>query len=146
MPVGIWMTAAPTPAEWQKRNRSSAAELVYRDENVIAAKLMLNSGRARELVATYDGPTGLLGVHRGQPVGTCFMQSAAIIAIALRDVGRDEEAAALLRQSNIAIEAAYRRGKVPLWFEDDAAGIWALQGDSGMSRRARLRIALRLDP
>jgi hypothetical protein len=33
------------------RNRSSAAELVYRDENVIAAKLLLGTGRASETTA-----------------------------------------------------------------------------------------------
>jgi len=80
------MAGAPSAAEWQKRNRSSAAELVYRDENVIAAKLMLNAGRANELITTYDGPTGLLGLRRGQVVGTCFLQSAAIVAVALRAV------------------------------------------------------------
>jgi TolB-like protein/DNA-binding winged helix-turn-helix (wHTH) protein/Flp pilus assembly protein TadD len=129
----VWMTAPPSPSEWQRRNRSSAAELVYRDENVIAAKLMLGAGRASELAATYDSPTGLLGVRRGQRVGTCFLQSAAVIAVALRAVGRHVEADAILRQADAAIQAAYRRGQVPLWFEDDAAGIWALQGKSGQA-------------
>jgi hypothetical protein len=132
-PANVWMTSAPSAEEWRKRNRSSAAELVYRDENVIAAKLMLNTGRSRELTATYDSPTGLLGVRRGQPVGTCFLQSAAIIAAALRAVGRGAEADAILRQSDAVIRAAYRRGQVPLWFEDDAAGIWALQGKSDLA-------------
>ena len=141
-PAGIWATAPPSPSEWQRRNRSSAAELVYRDENVIAAKLMLRAGRAKELVATYEGPTGLLGLRPGQSVGTCFLQSAAIIAVALRDVGRHGEAGALLRQSDAAIRAAYRRGPVPLWFDDDAAGIWALQGRSDLAVNA-LERALR---
>lgn len=127
-PANVWMAAAPSAAEWRKRNRSSIAELVYRDENVIAAKLMLTAGRAKELVTAYDSPTGLLGVRAGQPVGTCFLQSAAIIAVALRDVGRHREADAILRQSDAVIRSAYSRGPVPLWLEDDAAGIWALQG------------------
>jgi hypothetical protein len=128
MPVRIWVTAPPSPAEWQKRNRSWAAELVYRDQNVIAAKLMLRAGRARELAATFDTPTGLLGVRHGQALGTCYLQSAAIVAAALRDVGRRPEADALLREADGLIRRAYARGRVPLWFEDDAAGIWALQG------------------
>ena len=128
MPVRIWMTQAPTSSEWQWRNRSSAAELVYRDDNVIAAKLMLGEGRARELAATYDSPIGLLGVRRGVTVGTCYLENAAITAIALRAVGRNAEADAILGQADAAIEGAYRRGAVPLWLEQDAAGIWALQG------------------
>ena len=135
-PANVWMTDAPSPAEWQRRNRSSPAELVYRDENVIAAKLMLNSGRARELVATYDSPTGLLGLRRGQPVGTCFLQSAAIAAVALRAVGREAEAQAILRSADATIGAAYKRGPVPLWFDDDAAGIWAQQGKADMAADA----------
>src|SRR6185503_17010 len=127
-PANVWMASAPSAAEWQRRNRSSAADLVYRDENVVAAKLMLNAGRASELVATYDGPTGLLGLRRGQVVGTCFLQSAAIVAAALRAVGRNGEADAVLRSADSTIGRAYRRGPVPLWLEDDAAGIWALQG------------------
>jgi TolB-like protein/DNA-binding winged helix-turn-helix (wHTH) protein len=132
-PARVWMKTPPSPEDWQKRNRSSAAELVYRDENVIAAKLMLNGGRAKELVATYESPTGLLGVRRGQPIGTCFLQSAAIISVALRAAGRAEEADAILRQTDEVIRAAYQRGRVPLWFEDDAAGIWALQGKPEMA-------------
>ena len=128
MPAGVWMTAPPSAAEWQRRNRSSAAELVYRDENVIAAKLMLRAGRARELVATYDSPTGLLGVRRGQPLGSCYLQNSALVALTLRTVGRRDEADAMLRQADAIIQAAYRRGQVPLWFDEDAAGIWALQG------------------
>jgi len=129
-PARIWMTTAPPAPEWQRRNRSSAAELVYRNENVIAAKLMLNEGRAKELVATYDSPGGLLGVRHGLTVGTCFLQNAAIAALALRAVGRDAEANVILAQADRTINAAYRAGTVPLWFEEDAAGIWAVQGKS----------------
>ncbi len=127
-PARIWMTAAPPAEEWRRRNRSWAAELVYRDENVIAAKLMLTAGRERELVATYNSPTGLLGIRPGERLGTCYLQSAAIAASALRAVGRGREADALLAEANALIVRAYRRGPVPLWFDDDAAGIWALQG------------------
>jgi hypothetical protein len=127
-PARVWITTAPPPSEWQRRNRSSAAELVYRNENIIAAKLMLNEGRAKELVATYDSPAGLLGVRRGLTVGTCFLHNAAIAALALRAVGRNAEADVILGESDTAISAAYRAGTVPLWFEEDAAGIWAVQG------------------
>jgi tetratricopeptide (TPR) repeat protein len=133
MPARIWMTSAPSAAEWQRRNRSWAAELVYRDENVIAAKLMVREGRAKELVSTYDSPTGLLGIHRGETVGTCYLENAAIAAMALRAVGRSAEASELLEEANDAIRTAYRQGKVPLWLDQDAAGVWALQGKSAQA-------------
>ena len=127
-PVLLWMSAPPSPAEWRRRNQTSAAELVYRDENVVAAKLMLNHGRAKELIATYDGPTGLLGVRKGQAVGTCYLTNAAVVAVALRAVGRNHEADEIVREADAAMRGAYARGVVPTWLDDDAAGIWALEG------------------
>jgi TolB-like protein/DNA-binding winged helix-turn-helix (wHTH) protein/Flp pilus assembly protein TadD len=141
-PANVWMSRAPPPAEWQRRNRSSAAELVYRDENVIAAKLMLGAGRAAELAATYDGPTGLLGIRRGQKIGTCYLQNAARVALALRAVGRAAEAEKILTEADAAIRGAYGRGIVPTWFDEDAAGIWALQGKRDLAVTA-LERALR---
>jgi len=142
-PVRLWMKAAPSPAEWQRRNRSSEAELVYRDQNVLGAKLMLREGRAKELVATYDSPTGLLGMHRGEKVGTCYLQNAAVLALALRGMRRNDEANEILRQADAAVRAAYRQGVVPTWFDDDAAGIWALQGKRDAATEALDRALLR---
>jgi TolB-like protein/DNA-binding winged helix-turn-helix (wHTH) protein len=133
LPARVWMTSAPSATEWQRRNRSWAAELVYRDEDVIAAKRMLSEGRAKELVATYDGPTGLLGLHNGMTVGTCYLENAAIAAMALRTVGRSAEASILLNQADHAIVAAYRQGPVPMWLDQDAAGVWALQGKTAQA-------------
>jgi TolB-like protein/DNA-binding winged helix-turn-helix (wHTH) protein len=133
IPTRVWMTAAPSASEWQRRNRSQAAELVYQDEDVIAAKLMLAAGRAQELAATYDSPIGLLGVRHGVTIGTCYVQNAAVAALALRAVGRNAEATAILEQADAAVRSAYRRGPVPLWLEDDAAGVWALQGKTAQA-------------
>jgi len=124
----VWLASAPSAAEWQRHNRSAAAALVYQDENIVAAKLMLNAGRARELVATFDGPTGLLGLRRGQQVGPCQFQEVPLVASALRAVGRNGEADAVLRQAVERLGAAYRRGRVPVWFEGDAAAVWSVQG------------------
>jgi len=127
----VWMSAAPSAAEWQNSNRSFAAALVNQDVNVVAAKRMLAVGRAGELVATYDSPIGLLYMRRGVRVGVCDLQEAAILAMALRDVGRNAEAEALLRESDALIRSIYRRGKVPMWFDEDAAALWAVQGKAG---------------
>ena len=126
----IWTAAPPSPAEWQHRNRSWNATLVYLDENVVAAKLMLNAGRARELVATYDSPTGLLGLRRGIPVANCQVLESALVAAALRTAGRRQEAASILHQTDVLLRGVYRRGNVPPWYDDDAAQVWAMQGKS----------------
>jgi hypothetical protein len=133
------MTAAPSPAEWQKRNRSFAATLVNFDENAVAAKLMLTAGRARELVSTYDGSNGVLSIRQGLPLGTCQLDEATTVALALRSVGRTREADALLAKSDALIQRVYRHGKVPNWFDEDAAGVWAAQGKSRPAVEALVR-------
>jgi hypothetical protein len=104
--------------------------LVNLDENLVAAKLMLNAGRARELAATYYSPTGLLNVRQGEPLAVC-LEEAAIAALALRDVGRTREADALLRQADKVLRTLYRRGTVPAWLHWEAASVWALQSKTG---------------
>ena len=88
-------------------------------------------GRAAELAATYDSPTGLLSLHPGEAIGVCQTDEAAIVALALRRVGCDREADALLGQADALITALYRRGQVPTWVNGDAAAVWAAQGKSG---------------
>ncbi len=129
------MTAPPSPVEWRNRNRSAAAALVNLDENIVAAKLMLNAGRARELAATYYSPTGLLNVRQGEPLAVC-LEEAAIAALALRNVGRTREADALLRQADEVLRTLYRRGPVPAWLHREAASVWALQGKTGSAVEA----------
>lgn len=131
----IWMSQPPSPAEWQRRNRSAAAALVNLDENIVAAKLMLNAGRARELAATYDSPAGLLNVNRGERIAVCI-EEAAITALALREVGRGQEADALLREADAALQPLFRRGTVPSWLYWEAASVWALQGKKGAAVEA----------
>jgi TolB-like protein/tetratricopeptide (TPR) repeat protein len=131
----IWMTAPPSPTEWQNRNRSAAAALVNLDENIVAAKLMLNAGRARELAATYDSPTGLLNVRRGEPLSVC-LEEAAISAVALRDAGRGDEADALLREADGVLQILFRGSQVPSWLYWEAASVWALQGKTGAAVEA----------
>jgi hypothetical protein len=123
-----WMSTPPSESEWRWRNRSRPAALVYHAVNIVGAKLMLNSGRASELVATYDSPTGLLGIRPGDTIAKCQLLEVPVIALALRQVGRGAEAEALLRQSDALIRHIYRGGKVPAWFDQDAAAVWAVQG------------------
>ena len=132
----IWMAKPPSASEWQRRNRSAPAALVYHDENIVAAKLMLNAGRAREMVATFDGPNGLLGLRGGSPVGPSQSQEVPLVALALRAVGRNNEADTMLSQADARLQAAYHRGRVPTFFDADAAAVWAVQGKTGQAMEA----------
>jgi TolB-like protein/DNA-binding winged helix-turn-helix (wHTH) protein/cytochrome c-type biogenesis protein CcmH/NrfG len=135
----VWMDAPPSPAEWRKRNRDPIATEVYRKPNLLAAKLMLNSGRWRELVVTFDSPVGLFGLAPGRRVRVDQVAEAPIAALALRLASRGAEADRLLREAEAAVRTAHRRGRVPVFFDADAATILAVQG-----RKAEALTALEL--
>jgi len=124
----VWMNSPPTPEEWRKRNRSRLAAEVYNVENVVAAKLMLNAGRPRELVATYVSDAGLLGIHQDETIRPHQLNVVPLVAVALRQTGRSALADRLLSQADAVIRTIYRRGQVPFSFDADAAAIWAAQG------------------
>lgn len=139
----VSMTSAPGSAIWRYHNRSADAALVYRQDNLVAAKLMLNVGRQSELVATYAGPSGLLGVTRGTPVQAADLPAIPIIALALRRMGSVREADALLLEATQVISAARRLGPVPFTFDAEAAAVAAARGDNERAiaelQRARSR-------
>ena len=111
--VRVLMDAPPTFGVWQARNRDPIVAEIYRGENLVAAKLMLNAGRGLELVATYDRPAGLLGLRPGHSLRVDQLSAVPVVAIALRQVNRDSEADRLLQQADTLTRAVYRRGRVP---------------------------------
>ena len=123
-----WMDAPPNSAIWQKRNRDPLAAEVYRKHNLVAAKLMLNAGRWRELAATYDAPVGLFGLGHRRRVRVDQVRETSVAALALRQAGRGSEADQLLREADAAVRTVYGRGRVPFWFDADAAALFAVQG------------------
>ncbi|MFL6764144.1 MAG: winged helix-turn-helix domain-containing protein [Sphingomicrobium sp.] len=120
--------APPAPSVWRLRNRSPTAADAYRDDNHVAAKLMLNAGRAKELVATYDGPTGLLSLRPNQAVRVDQLHEAAVVALALRQAGRPADADRLLGKTSSTINSVYRQRSIPFALDVDVATIWAVQG------------------
>jgi hypothetical protein len=94
----------------------------------MAAKLMLQAGRARELAAAYDSPTGLLSLRPNASVRTDQLHEAATVALALRQAGRATDAERLLSQANARVAAAYHQRTVPFALDADVAAIWAVQG------------------
>jgi hypothetical protein len=113
---------------WLKRNRNAAAADIYRDDNHMAAKLMLKAGRAKELAAMYDGPVGLLSLCRNMPLRVDQLHEAAVVALALRQAGRPADADRLLGQAASRISAVYRQRTIPFALDADVAAIWAVQG------------------
>ena len=139
-PVSVWNEGPPAPTAWQRRNRTPVAADVYRDDNHIGAKLMLNSGRARELVATYDGPVGLLNLRPSEPIRADQLDEVAVVALALIQAGRRADSNRLLNQANTKIATLYRQRAIPFALDGDVAAIRAAQGKRdqalGMLERA----------
>jgi TolB-like protein/DNA-binding winged helix-turn-helix (wHTH) protein/Tfp pilus assembly protein PilF len=119
----------PAPGTWPRHNRNSIAAAVYEDENEVAAKLMLNGGRAGGLAAEYDSRIGLLGIHRGQAVRIDQLRQAPVVALVLRQAGRAAEADRLLQEATASLQKLYRENRsVPFDIDAEAASIWAVQG------------------
>ena len=123
----VWMDLAPVPAAWTARNRNEIAAAVYRDDNHVAAKLMLARGRWPELAAAYDSNGGLVGIQRGRRLRFDQLSEVPVVILTLRRAGRSEEAQQLLTQAVKLTEAAYRQSRVPFWFDADAAALSAVQ-------------------
>ena len=124
----VRIDAPPAPSDWQMRNRNVAAADVYRDDNHMAAKLMLNAGRARELAELYDRPVGLLSLRRNEPLRVDQLHEAAVVALALRQAGRAADADRLLGEAASTIGAVYRQRLIPFSLDADVAAIWSVRG------------------
>jgi hypothetical protein len=109
-------------------NRNAAAADLYRDDNHMAAKLMLKAGRAGELAATYNSRIGLLSIRSNEPVRADQLHEVAVVALALRQAGRTAEADRLLGKANSTISAVYRQTTIPFLLDADVAAILAVQG------------------
>jgi TolB-like protein/tetratricopeptide (TPR) repeat protein len=124
----VQVATPPTPSAWQAHNRNAAAADVYRDDNHMAAKLMLKAGRAKELAAAYDRPVGLLSLRADASVRADQLHEAAVVALALRQAGRTADADRLLGKAASRIATVYRQTTRPFQLDADVAAIWAVQG------------------
>lgn len=123
-----WLASAPSPDEWQRQNRSEEAALVYRFENIVGAKLMLNAARSRELSETYRSSTGLLGVRRGKPIRANDIHVLPLIVLALRGTGDHAEVTRLLKQADRVVARVRARGTARITFDADIAASHAAAG------------------
>lgn len=121
----------PSSSEIESRNRNIPVS--WQDTGFVgrAAKVLINAGRASEIVRLYDGP-GILQISRRRLPGlpARWLQDGPVVAAALKAVGRNSEADRILANLERQIESVLRRsaGRARPGFLAHAAQTWALQG------------------
>ena len=129
----------PTFAELERRNRN--IPFSWEDTAFVgrAARLLINAGRAADIVRLYDGP-GILQIsgRRLPALPARRFTDGPVIAAALRAVGRNAEADKILAHLDREIDAALRRsgGRAPPYFFIDAAQTWAMRGKRALALTA----------
>lgn len=133
----------PSPEQLDARNRNIPH--YYGDEEyvAIAAKLLINAGRADEVVALYDSDEGIMRISRrrlpGLPARPFY--DGPVVAAALRAAGREAEADRILAHLDRSIAMAWHRndGRLPYTFLAEAAQTWAMRGkhDAALSALER---------
>jgi hypothetical protein len=134
MPAYQWQIAtdrSPSPEAFRLVEANSAND--WSDSHHflgLAVQKLLASGRAAEIVAAYDGKDrGHLAQLAGNPDDRAMVvEFGPDMALALRKVGRDQEAMALLDRTERLVRQVYAKGQVPDWFDAQAAKLWAAQG------------------
>ena len=132
LPPRLWRIASgagPAPGELEplllEADQDERAEAFA----LTALRQTLKAGRAAEIVAAYDGRVGRLGaIASGNAPNAAKVTEGLQVALALREVGRRPEAAALLGQADAAVQYSFSKGAVPNWMYAAAASIWAVQG------------------
>jgi len=130
--IVIRQGALPTLAELTSRNRNIPYRLHDLNYVEIAAKLLINAGRARDVVRLYDSEDGILGLSRHSPPAAParIFEDVPLVAAALRAVGRGAEADRILAHVDRLASEALRRsgGTAPPWFLAGTAQLWAMRG------------------
>jgi tetratricopeptide (TPR) repeat protein len=132
LPPPLWRVASgagPAPGELEPILIGTE-----RDEHddffaLTALRQTLKAGRAGEIVAAYDRRAGRLRTLASADAPTFSLVTDGLqVALALRQVGREREAAALLDRADAAIRRSQSHGAIPNWMYAAAASIWAAQG------------------
>ena len=128
--VAIMTGNLPTSAQFEQRSRN--VRYSWRDTGYVgrAAKMLLNAGRAPDVVQAYDRGGLLQRSPTGLNITSRLFEDGPVVAAALRAVGRRQEADQLLAQLDREIGLAERRsgGRLPARFLAMAAGTRAMVG------------------
>jgi hypothetical protein len=131
----VALRAGKLPTIEELRTRDSNAPYDWRDQAFagLAVKMLLNAGRAREVAMLYDDEAGILGFSsRRMPTVLAYRrcEDGPLVALALRQAGRNADAERILAFLDRHITAALRRGggRTPPLFLAAAAHTWAARG------------------
>ncbi|HEV2567072.1 hypothetical protein [Sphingomonas sp.] len=132
LPPLMWRITSgegPRPGELQPlliaSERDSRADALV----LTALRQVLKAGRPQEIVQAYDRRVGRLAhLDNANAANSLIMTDGLQVALALRAVGRTQDADRLLARADAAVRAAMRHGEVPNWLPAAASGVWAAQG------------------
>jgi hypothetical protein len=132
LPAPLWRIASgagPAPGELEplliQATRDSRADFF----RLTALQQVLRDGRAAEIVSAYDRRVGILGdLHSVTAASSRRVLDEPLVALALRAVGRHQEADAMLAQADAAIRQSQSHGAIPNWMYAAASEVWAAQG------------------
>jgi tetratricopeptide (TPR) repeat protein len=135
LPPPLWRVvsgAGPAPGELEPLLIAATVDDPAATLALTALRETLKTGRAAEIVDAYDRRVGLLAeLTTGNPSNVDLITNGLQVALALRAVGREREAAALLDRADAAIRQSFSHGAVPNWMYAGASGVWAAQGRKG---------------
>jgi tetratricopeptide (TPR) repeat protein len=132
LPPPLWRVvsgAGPAPGELEPLLIAATVDDPAATLALTALRETLRAGRAAEIVAAYDRRVGLLAeLATGNPSNVDLITHGLQVALALRAMGREREAKALLGRADAAIRRSFSHGAVPNWMNAGASGVWAAQG------------------
>lgn len=132
LPPPLWRIASgagPARGELEPLLIAAAADDRAQLFALTALRQTLKAGRAAEIVAAYDRRVGVLAeLSARDPPNVDLITYGLQVALALRAVGREREADALLARADAAVRRSFSHGAVPNWMYAGASSIWAAQG------------------
>lgn len=132
LPPPLWRIASdagPKPGELEPLLIQATRDGLAYTFELTALRQVLRDGRAAEIVSAYDRRIGTLAAIRsGDASNSDSVLEGLQVALALRNVGRRQEADALLARADAAIRESQSHGAMPNWMYAAASGVWAAQG------------------
>jgi DNA-binding SARP family transcriptional activator len=140
LPPPLWRIASDAglkPGELEPLLIQATRDGLAYSFELTALRQVLRDGRAAEIVSAYDRQVGTLAALRsGKASNSDSVLEGLQVALALRAVGRRQEADALLARADAAIRESQSHGAMPNWMYAAASGVWAAQGRQDLALNA----------